>query len=88
MSGVVDWFIVGKEEIHLITQVLGIVVVTDWFTLAKKFGKVFDLIKQPFKTSTWYFFIFLFIRIRGIVSNVHEYGRPGSIYQGWRDRSR
>jgi hypothetical protein len=78
---VVDLFLTSCEDIRLITQIEGIIVVYDWSSLLDKFGKSFNIITQPFENSTWLFLFFCVVPIMGIMFIIHEYGRPGSIYQ-------
>ena len=78
---VVDWFLTSCEDIRLITQIEGIIVVYDWSSLLDKFGKSFNIITQPFESSTWLFLFFCVVPIMGIMFIIHEYGMPGSIYQ-------
>jgi hypothetical protein len=78
---VVDWLITADQEIRLITQIQGIIVVSDWFSLVAKFGQAFNIITQPFEKSTWLFLIFCVVPMMGIMFIIHEYGRPGSVYQ-------
>ena len=80
-AAVVDWMILDQEEMWLITQIQGVVQVTDWFTLVSKMGKAFDIISQPFETGTWLFLIFFVVPVLGIMFIIHEYGQPGSSYQ-------
>jgi hypothetical protein len=80
-AGAVDWMILAEQEIWLVTQVQGIVVVTDWFSLLDKLAKSFEIITQPFETNTWLFLILCVIPVMGIIFIIHEYGRPGSAYE-------
>jgi hypothetical protein len=76
-----NWIITSQEDVWLVTQVQGIVVVTDWASLVAKFNKSFDIITQPFEKGTWNFLIFCFVPLMGIMFIIHEYGQPGSSFQ-------
>jgi hypothetical protein len=79
-TGVGDWMILLEQEIRLVTQVQGIVVVTDWFSILDRLAKSFDIIMQPFETNTW-LFLFFFIPVMGFIFSIHEYGLPESAYK-------
>lgn len=75
-----NWMILSQEDIWLITQVQGIIVVSDFNSLVEKFMKSFEIITRPFERGTWVFLIFFFIPFMGITFIIHEYGRPGSSF--------
>jgi hypothetical protein len=77
----VDWQVTSEQNIRLITQIQGIVVVTDWSSLLEKIGTSYDIITLPFETNTWYFLIFFVIPALGIMFILHEYDQTGSEYQ-------
>lgn len=79
--GTSEWIVTDGQSLRLITQIQGIIVVTDWDSLLKKFGASFNIISQPFERETWMFLFFFMAPVMGIMFIIHEYGRPGAAYQ-------
>lgn len=80
-TGTAEWIVTDEQSLRLITQVQGIIVVTDWFSLLDKFGSSFNIISQPFEKGTWIFLILFMVPVMGIMFIIHEFGRPGASYQ-------